>query len=78
MATSVGFTIRDQTQEDVYRPDGTRGKQWTVHLEHPGGVRSSITVPDEQYTAENVHALALEQAQRVAAVANLQHPQAGV
>ena len=56
-------------------PEGHMSKMWTVHLEHEDGSRGTVELPDTHYTAENVHALASDQANTVRAVAHLPHGQ---
>lgn len=65
------YKVTHQEQDVEYTPAGTHEKTWTVHLEHENGVKGTVTLPDTQYTPENVHELASEQAQTVAAVGQL-------
>lgn len=65
------FEVTDQQQANVLRSDGTLGVQWTVHLRASNGVTGYITVPGEDYTAANVHNLAVAWAQNVLGVAGL-------
>lgn len=65
------YKVTHQEQATGINAAGQRNKTWTVHLEHPGGVKSTVELDDEHYTAENVHAAAQLQGQTVADVAKL-------
>lgn len=61
-------TITKQEVARKYNQDGHPEKHWTVHLRHHDGTESHVELPDSQYTAPNVQALAQDEANRVADV----------
>lgn len=65
------YRVTRQETSTHIGPDGHPAKVWTVHIEHQDGTKDTVTLPDHQYTAENVHALASAQAADVARVAQL-------
>ena len=75
--TQAPYAVTHQQHERTYRPDGTEGGQFTVHLEHNNGVKSSLVIPEEHYTPEHVHQRAMEHVNAVAMVAHLPHSLAG-
>lgn len=68
---SPSYRVTRQEQSTQLSEHGRPQKVWTVHLEHGDGTKTSVELPDELYTPENVHAMASAQANDVAAVANL-------
>jgi hypothetical protein len=71
MMAAPTYTVTHQEVGEEYKPDGTKKATWTVHLEHADGTKAHVKVDDTHYTAENVHALAQQQADEVAKVAAL-------
>lgn len=71
MADQPAYRVVKQTHSRQYHPTGEVSGQWTVQLEHPDGTRSQVVVPEQVYTPEMVHKLAMAQADKVNAVANL-------
>jgi hypothetical protein len=67
------YRVVQQTHSHTFRPDGTQGGQYTVHIHHRNGVRTQFTIPEEHYSPENVHAVAMHQVNQVQAVAELPH-----
>lgn len=65
------YKVIRQEQSTDYHPEAGQRKVWTVHLEHEDGTKGTVELPDSQYTPQNVHTLASEQAQTVAQVAQL-------
>lgn len=71
------YKVVHQEQSTELTPQGDRQKMWTVHLEHENGVKGTVELPDDHFTAENVHELASAQAIDVANVAALPDSVAG-
>lgn len=67
----VTYQVIKQEHDNTFRSDGTTGGMWTVHLQHADGTKGTVTLPDEEYTAGNVHALAQQQANVVKTVSEL-------
>lgn len=63
------FKVTRQHHEKTYSSDGQQGSQWHVHFEsQPSGTESHITLPDEFYTAANVHNEIAAKSQEIEAV----------
>ena len=65
------YTVEKQTHAVAFRPDGTAGGEYTVHIRHRNGVRTKFTVPEEHYTAPTVHGIAMGQVETVRQVEQL-------
>lgn len=65
------YTVEKQTHAVAFRPDGTMGGEYTVHIRHRNGVRTKFTVPEEHYTAPTVHGIAMAQVHTVQQVEQL-------
>lgn len=71
------YTVTQQRHDVAFRPDGTQGGEYTVHIRHKNGTRTQFKVPEENYTAQNVHAMAMQQVSAVQQVDQLPHSVAG-
>jgi hypothetical protein len=65
------YIVQRQAHAVTFRPDGTQGGEYTVHIRHRNGVQTQFKVPEEHYSAENVHAMAMHQVRSVQAVDQL-------
>lgn len=65
------FTVTRQDHQPDYNPNNPAAGTWTVYFTTPSGVESFITVPDDQYTPENVGGLIAARAATIEAVHKL-------
>lgn len=65
------YKVTKQELGTEYNADGTVSKKWTVHVEHADGTKGTVEMPDPYYTAPNVHAAIMDQANSVHEVGNL-------
>ena len=69
--TSPPYVVEQQTHDIVFHPNGTQQGVYTVHIQHRNGVRTRFKVPEAQYNAANVHAMAMHQVEAVQQVEQL-------
>lgn len=65
------YTITRQDHEPNYDPNNPGASTWTIHFRTAGGTESFITVPDAQYTMENVSGQLAARAQQIDAIGGL-------
>ena len=56
MDEPLSFTIVDQQHSDQLDDRGNLTGVWRITFQTPSGIKSYIDLPDQYYTAENVHA----------------------
>jgi hypothetical protein len=75
--THIPYKVTHQIESQTLTDAGTFQKVHHVHVQGPSGVRSSVTIPADQYTPEHVDRVIqdhLQNVEGVQALGPLPHP----
>jgi hypothetical protein len=71
MDGNLPFTIVDQQHSEQINDKGQLVGTWRITFQTPSDIRAFVDIPDDRYTAQNVHAMVawkvatIEQVQRL-------------
>lgn len=77
MSSKPGFRVASVTDSMAYSPEKGTHRVKNVNLEMFDGTHTYVTLPHDQYTAENVAKMAQEAAEEHARVMGLKGPPVG-